>query len=160
MLPTRALEGDRVIPSLPQGLSLSGHLSVGPRPQLLLDSSPDAVRIARHWVEAFVSAEAPGAPEEHVHDVVLAVSELVTNAVRYGTEPGDSLRIVLDVGPGSTRVEVHDPCRRPPRRRPASDVRSRGRGLLVLDALAYSWGVAERPMGKAVWAEVRWVAAS
>jgi anti-sigma regulatory factor (Ser/Thr protein kinase) len=90
-----------------------------------------------------------------VDTVVLATSELVTNAVRYGTEPGDSFRVMLDADGTRTRVEVHDPVRRHPHRRAESTERTRGRGLLILDALCPgAWGVEDAPMGKAVWAEV------
>jgi hypothetical protein len=94
----------------------------------------------------------PGTGE---HVVSRAACELVTNAVRYGTEPGDSFRVVLDADATRTRVEVHDPVRRHPHRRADSTERSRGRGLVILDALCPgAWGVEDAPMGKAVWAEV------
>ncbi|MCJ1678938.1 ATP-binding protein [Streptomyces sp. APSN-46.1] len=111
---------------------------------------------ARSWARESVIHEVPAVPEEHVSDVALIVSELVTNSVRYGTEPGDSLRIVLDACPGRTLIEVHDPCRRTPKRKPGSDVRARGRGLIIVEALAARWGTDERPMGKSVWAELLW----
>ncbi|MGI5444160.1 ATP-binding protein [Streptomyces sp. CA-243310] len=123
-----------------------------------MDSTPALVRAAREWAREFVNYEAPGAPHEHVDDVLLVLSELVTNAVRYGTEPGDSVRVVLDARTGATRIEVHDPSRRHPRQLPESDERQRGRGLFILDALAVTYGVDDRPMGKAVWAELRWMA--
>nr|WP_308800996.1 ATP-binding protein [Streptomyces polyasparticus] len=88
-------------------------------------------------------------------DFVLIVSEIVTNAARYGTEPGDSLRIVLAFLPDRLRVEVHDTRRRPPRFRPESAERQRGRGLFIVDSLAAAWGVGDRPFGKVVWAEVK-----
>jgi two-component sensor histidine kinase len=88
-----------------------------------------------------------------VDAVVLVVSELVTNPYRYGTEPGDSLRLVLAVEADRTVIECHDPVRRP-RPRPDSPHRSRGRGLELLDALCLRWGVRDRPLGKAVWAVV------
>ncbi len=54
------------------------------------------------------------------------------------------------------RIEVHDPVRRRPRHKPRNPARRRGRGLLVVGALANSWGVADRPLGKIVWAEPAW----
>jgi two-component sensor histidine kinase len=82
------------------------------------------------------------------------VAELATNAVRYGTEPGDSFAVVVLLTHERVRVEVHDPVRRHPRVRNSSDERSRGRGLHIVDALAARWDVCEREFGKAVWAEV------
>ncbi|MEV3874813.1 ATP-binding protein [Streptomyces sp. NPDC049906] len=40
--------------------------------------------------------------------VVLVVSELVTNAVRYGCGPGEVVRLTVDAGAARTRVDVHD----------------------------------------------------
>ncbi|MEU7045416.1 ATP-binding protein [Streptomyces varsoviensis] len=127
----------------------------GPPPQLVLAGTPESVPAARAHAREFVGFHVPEAGREHLDDVLLVVSELVTNAVRYGTEPGDSLLVVLDAGPGRVRIEVHDTRRRKPRRRPESAARQRGHGLFIVDALA-EWGVGERPMGKIVWAVVRW----
>ncbi|MET9927622.1 MULTISPECIES: ATP-binding protein [unclassified Streptomyces] len=82
--------------------------------------------------------------------------ELVTNAVRYGTEPGDSFKVSVAAAPGRCRVEVHDTRRRTPRLRPVSDQRVRGRRLHLVEALASRWGVAERPFGKIVRVVVTW----
>ncbi|MFE7314193.1 ATP-binding protein [Streptomyces sp. NPDC057555] len=128
----------------------------GPTPILLLPSEPQSARAAREYVRDYVLFHVPDASEEHLETAVLVTSELVTNAVRYGTEPGDSLRVVLDVDGVRTRVEVHDPVRRRPRLRPESEHRDRGRGLLLLEAFCPgAWGVFDIPLGKAVWAEVK-----
>jgi hypothetical protein len=68
-----------------------------------------------------VRSHLPGAPAEYVDDIVLVASELVTNSIRYGTEPGDWFQVSLsDLSPSGCRVEVHDPVRRRPRPHPAS----------------------------------------
>ncbi|MEU7376601.1 ATP-binding protein [Streptomyces albidoflavus] len=127
----------------------------GPPFTLVLISEPQSARSARLFVRQYLAYYLPGASDEHVQTVALVACELVTNAIRYGTGPGDSLRIVLDADEERTRVEVRDPVRRHPRRRPASEERERGRGLLLLDALCpQSWGVSDVPFGKTVWAEV------
>ncbi|WP_436736932.1 ATP-binding protein [Streptomyces sp. BBFR102] len=127
----------------------------GPPFTLLLVSEPQSARAARRFVREYLGYHLPGASEEHVETVALVTCELVTNAIRYGTEPGDSLRVVLHADEYRTRVEVHDPVRRHPRRRPRSDERARGRGLFLLDALCpQGWGVSDIPFGKAVWGEV------
>jgi anti-sigma regulatory factor (Ser/Thr protein kinase) len=132
------------------------HPPAGTPPRLLLDSHPEAVRHAREYAREFVSSLVPDIPDGPLDDVVTLVSELTTNAIRYGTEPGDSVLVVLDAVPGRVRVEVHDPTRRRPHQRPESDERGRGRGLFIVEALATQWGVDERPFGKAVWAVVAW----
>jgi anti-sigma regulatory factor (Ser/Thr protein kinase) len=98
----------------------------------------------------------PDAPIERVSEVQLIVSELVTNACRYGTEPGDSVLVVFDAEPGRVCVEVHDTSRRLPRFKPESSERQCGRGLFIVDALATAWGTGDRPMGKFVWADLKW----
>ncbi|MFJ6725632.1 ATP-binding protein [Streptomyces sp. NPDC091281] len=122
----------------------------------MLVSDPQSASVARDFVRRYVGHHLPDASTEHLDACLLVTSELVTNAIRYGTEPGDRLRLAVDADDTRTRVEVHDPVRRQPRRRPESACRARGRGLLILDALCPGrWGVSDRPMGKAVWAEVK-----
>ncbi|MFJ1643944.1 ATP-binding protein [Streptomyces sp. NPDC088258] len=82
------------------------------------------------------------------------VFELVTQAIRDGSEPGDSVLVVLAVLPALVRVEVHDPVRRRPRFcATVSGQCVRGRGLFIVAAPAERWGVEDRPFGKRIWAE-------
>ena len=127
----------------------------GPPPVLLLVGERESARAAREFVREFVRYHVPDASEDYVETVALVTCELVTNAIRYGTEPGDSLRVTLDADDTRTRVEVQDPVRRRPRPRPESDERDRGRGLIILDALCHSWGVTDVAFGKVVWAKVK-----
>ncbi|MFE5895878.1 ATP-binding protein [Streptomyces sp. NPDC056488] len=129
--------------------------TVGPPPQLVLDAVEESVAHARTFVRQFVAFNSEDIGAEPLDDFLLVVSELVTNAVRYGSEPGDSLRVVLETGPGRARVEVHDTRRRRPHFKPESEERQRGRGLFIVDALA-KWDVQDRPFGKIIWAEVTW----
>ncbi|MFE2940386.1 ATP-binding protein [Streptomyces sp. NPDC059255] len=122
--------------------------------QAMFPSAPEIVSAARHFVRDALAHDATGLHEDLVDDVRLIVSELVTNAVRYGTEPGDSVLVLLAVTDTCVRIEVRDPVRRRPRFRAVSQERDRGRGLFIVQALAECWGVADRPFGKAVWAQV------
>jgi two-component sensor histidine kinase len=124
--------------------------------QAIYPSEPESVRPARRHVREVVARQEPAVPEDVLDTLELLASELVTNAVRYGKEPGDSLKIAVDVSPGRCRVEVHDSRRKRPRVRPASRDRARGRGLLLVQALAEQWGVVERPFGKIVWVVITW----
>jgi anti-sigma regulatory factor (Ser/Thr protein kinase) len=80
----------------------------------------------------------------------LMASELFTNALEYGTGP---ITLNVDVRRDSLRVDVSDhSSARPTARCPApEDVH--GRGLLIIDQLARSWGVDPLPdgRGKSVW---------
>ncbi|MFB8415458.1 ATP-binding protein [Streptomyces albidoflavus] len=128
----------------------------GPPPVLLLLSVPESAAAARRFVREHVEHYQPTASDDFRGSVELVACELVTNAIRYGTEPGDSVRLVVDVDDTRTRLEVHDPVRRRPKPRPESDRRDRGRGLLIVDTLCPgAWGAEDRPFGKAVWAEVK-----
>ncbi|MFI1869428.1 ATP-binding protein [Streptomyces jumonjinensis] len=129
--------------------------SEGTRGQLILVSAPESVGVARTYGKEFIDSHMPDASVEFVGDVQLVVSEMVTNAVRYGSEPGDSLLVVLDAGERRVRIEVDDSLRRVPQPMPESADHERGRGLVILGALA-RWGSDERPTGKVVWAEIPW----
>jgi len=81
-------------------------------------------------------------------DVVLAVSELVTNAVRHGR----GLPVLrLTSMTGGLRIEVADASPTPPRiRQPGADG---GRGLRMVELLSAGWGVVRTDEGKVVWCE-------
>jgi anti-sigma regulatory factor (Ser/Thr protein kinase) len=92
-------------------------------------------------------------PAVRVEDLVLVVSELVTNAVVHGA--GD-VTLVVGVGDdGGVQVEVaDDEPAMPERLRVPVDAES-GRGLLLVSRLARRWGVRGRgDVGKVVWAEL------
>lgn len=120
----------------------------------LFSSGSTAPAAARRYVRDVLTKHEPDLTADRLEDVVLLTSELVTNGTRYGTEPGDSLLVVVTSTVEFVRLEVHDPVRRRPRHKPESSERVRGRGLFILDALSARWGVDDRPLGKVVWAEV------
>jgi hypothetical protein len=79
----------------------------------------------------------------------LIVSELVTNAVRYGDDPV-VLRLIRD----STLIcEVSDGSSTAPHLRRARVFDEGGRGLLLVAQLAERWGSRQTPTGKTIWAE-------
>ncbi|WP_326701637.1 ATP-binding protein [Streptomyces sp. NBC_01754] len=141
-------------PALPSTPPQCGPPAVPP--QLICTADAESVGPARRYVREAVAYQAPDASADALDTLELLASELVTNAVRYGTEPGDSLLVAVTAGPGRCRIEVHDTRRKRPRVRPASDERGRGRGLHLVELLAETWGTADRPMGKIVWAVVAW----
>lgn len=79
----------------------------------------------------------------------LVVSELVTNAIRYGGAPV-GLRLIRD----KTLVcEVSDPSNTQPRLRRAKTTDEGGRGLFLVAQLAARWGCRYGRSGKTIWAE-------
>ncbi|MFE2018552.1 SpoIIE family protein phosphatase [Streptomyces sp. NPDC059499] len=79
----------------------------------------------------------------------LIVSELVTNAVRYGSPPLH-LRLIHDRG---LTCEIRDTSPVAPHLRHARTVDEGGRGLFIISQLASHWGARYAPDGKTVWAE-------
>ncbi|MFE2286335.1 SpoIIE family protein phosphatase [Streptomyces sp. NPDC059443] len=79
----------------------------------------------------------------------LLLSELVTNAIRYGTEP-IRVRLVHD---RALICEVSDGSSTAPHMRRATNTDEGGRGLFLVAQLARSWGTRYTPQGKVIWAE-------
>ncbi|MGW5094971.1 SpoIIE family protein phosphatase [Streptomyces nodosus] len=88
--------------------------------------------------------------EPLVDTTELLVSELVTNALRYG-EGEIRLRLLLD---RTLVCEVWDSGLVQPRRRRARDTDEGGRGLQLVGLLSAAWGSRRTPHGKTVWFEL------
>jgi anti-sigma regulatory factor (Ser/Thr protein kinase) len=86
-------------------------------------------------------------------DVLLVVSELVTNAVLHAGGAGVDLTVTLT--DHAVRIEVTDASSALPEPKPPTDDSTNGRGLLLVDAVAGTWGAEVGHSGKRVWAEVR-----
>lgn len=86
-------------------------------------------------------------------DVLLLVSELVTNACLHAGGPEE---LVLHCTDTVLRIEVSDGSpARPVPRTPHQVARPGGHGLHVVARLSRAWGTAPRGPGKTVWLEVR-----
>ncbi|WP_086561095.1 SpoIIE family protein phosphatase [Streptomyces africanus] len=79
----------------------------------------------------------------------LIVSELVTNALRYGGSPIE-LRLIRD---SALICEVSDGSSTAPHLRRARVFDEGGRGLLLVAQLSERWGSRQTPTGKTIWAE-------
>ena len=88
--------------------------------------------------------------EPLVDTTELLVSELVTNALRYG-EGDIRLRLLLD---RTLVCEVWDSGLVQPRRRRARDTDEGGRGLQLVGLLSAAWGSRRTHRGKTVWFEL------
>ena len=105
-----------------------------------------AVAEARHFVADTLREWAIGEPL--VDDVVLLVSELVTNALIHGRGP---VELRIRMSGESLILEVRDTASYLPRRlRPTVDD-EHGRGLQLVSMLAERWGTRPTRDGKAVW---------
>ncbi|MFB7243571.1 SpoIIE family protein phosphatase [Streptomyces populi] len=81
----------------------------------------------------------------------LVVSELVTNAIRYGEPP---IRLRLIHGSETLICEVSDSSPTAPHLRRAKTFDEGGRGLLLVAQLTQRWGSRHTPEGKTIWAEL------
>lgn len=118
----------------------------------IVPSARDFARQALHdwgWLPAS-TADRRAAAE----DVLLVVSELVTNACLHADGP-DELRIACT--PKALRVEVADGgAGQPAPRTPHRSGRPGGHGMFIVQRLCLDWGVVRVPgePGKTVWAEL------
>ncbi|MDY0816707.1 ATP-binding protein [Kitasatospora purpeofusca] len=106
-----------------------------------------------NWL-AVDSTERPDDEQVAVfEDVLLMVSELVTNACLHA--PGGPRELRLRWDTVRLRVEVSDASPVPPALRPSADRgQPGGYGLRVVDRLARAWGSRPEDGGKSVWLEV------
>ena len=116
-----------------------------------LTLAPDlaAVRQARTFVAA--QCRALDLDPEACDSAVLLTSETVTNAFVHGRSEA---RIQVSSVDGRLRVEVADDNSRHPQAVEEDPDALDGRGVLILETLAASWGVRDDPYGKTVWFEV------
>jgi anti-sigma regulatory factor (Ser/Thr protein kinase) len=106
---------------------------------LNLERTTDAPRQARARVRC-LEAELG---RERTDDATLLISELVTNAVKYGPEEGE-IRMIITRDGVRLRFTVHDPGAGPlPEMRPSDSPphEGGGHGLRLVDKVADRWGV-------------------
>ncbi|MGR4879902.1 SpoIIE family protein phosphatase [Streptomyces sp. LARHCF249] len=112
-----------------------------------LPSDPSVVASARRYTTDQLTA---WGLDEAAFVSELVVSELVTNAIRYG-QPPIQLRLIHE---NSTLIcEVSDSSNTAPHLRRARTFDEGGRGLLLVAQLAQRWGTRHAPIGKTIWAE-------
>ena len=112
-----------------------------------LEAEPAAVARARAHVTRQLGE---WGLEELEFTAELVVSELVTNAIRYG-RPRVRLRLIRD---RTLICEVSDSGGTTPHLRRARGYDEGGRGLLLVAQLAEHWGTRRARRGKTVWAEL------
>jgi anti-sigma regulatory factor (Ser/Thr protein kinase) len=153
------------VPTLPHLTGTGPHMHQRPSPrtqarQLTLAAHPAAVPRARQlagqalteWGMEGLSATA-----------LLLVSELVTNAVRASAHDGPAhnwprpraeVAVTLSLTGASLLIEVWDAHPGPAARQHPDATAESGRGLLIVEALASSWGQRAADGGKVVWCEI------
>ena len=112
-----------------------------------------SVRPARQFVEGVLTDLGFS---DLVDTATLLVSELVTNAVLHACA---TVNIVVKAARDGVRVEVTDRSPLQVAVRAYDDEASTGRGMLLVEALARSWGTVPASPGKTVWFELEGTAA-
>jgi len=139
-----------VSPDRAAAVAALAHLPVPPRITETIPPDREAPGRARAAVVAFCAEQGVGGDGDAAQ---LVASELVTNAVVHaGTEIDLTLRLVSPY----LHIGVRDRAVGRPRIAGLIDESAEsGRGLLLVDALASSWGTLFPDSGKIVWATVR-----
>jgi hypothetical protein len=76
-----------------------------------------------------------------IDTAALLISELVTNAVRYGE--ADDVGLSVSYWKGELRIEVGDGTRAQPKVRQPAPHEESGRGMFIIDALSEDWGTSQ-----------------
>ncbi|WP_369268868.1 SpoIIE family protein phosphatase [Streptomyces sp. R11] len=148
--------GDALVYALPADLGVSDAAVIVARTRTFpadrcaawsLAPEPTAVADARRRTRRQLAAW--HVDEETAYHIQLIVSELVTNAIRYGRPPIE-LRLIHD---RTLTCEMRDAGSAAPHLRHAGTVDEGGRGLFIIAQLAQAWGTRFSTRGKTIWAE-------
>ncbi|MET8625852.1 ATP-binding SpoIIE family protein phosphatase, partial [Kitasatospora sp. NPDC004669] len=112
------------------------------------DVPHEAAAVSRIRNECVAQLEAWGL-EDLSFTTELILSELITNAIRYGAEP-IRVRMLRDT---SLVCEVSDSSSTAPHLRYAATMDEGGRGLFLVAQLAERWGTRYTARGKVIWSE-------
>jgi anti-sigma regulatory factor (Ser/Thr protein kinase) len=106
-----------------------------------------APAVARQAVRATLASL--GFDDLAVDDVLLATSELVTNAFEHGEKPD---KLEVEYAEGRLTLRVFDSGSGRPKLKEPSPMAARSRGLQLVHALSEDWGYEPYAGGKYVWA--------
>ncbi|MFD0023128.1 SpoIIE family protein phosphatase [Streptomyces sp. NPDC058382] len=118
----------------------------------IAQAEPERISAARQQVREMLH---DWADPEQVDSAVLMISEMATNVLVH--TDGDALLVAqADGEPGERRlrVEVADGSDELPHKRRPGEMASSGRGLVLMQMLADTWGVDPRGEGKSIWFEL------
>lgn len=125
------------------------------RREIVLPAADQAALLAR---QAFNEVDLPRGLVPRADDLRLAVSEIVSNAIRHGgARAQDRIRMIVETNGSFVRVEVEQPSIAQPsvvEPRLTDPQRVGGFGLRIVEKLADSWGTTPGPPG-VVWFEFR-----
>ncbi|MEV7006450.1 ATP-binding protein [Streptosporangium sp. NPDC051022] len=130
------------------------HRTFPPRSTVTLRGAPESVSVARRRVRGFLGEGHPAS-----EDVVLLVSEVVTNSVVHSASGGGGGKVAMTVAidSGAVLVEVSDAGSSASAPHVRNDPQAEnGRGMFLVDLLASRWGIRDAGSGgsRTVWFEV------
>ncbi|GAA2881979.1 hypothetical protein GCM10010517_45080 [Streptosporangium fragile] len=131
----------------------TGRQAVSPRSTVTLKGVPESVSVARRRVRELLGEGHPASD-----DVILLVSEVVTNSVVHsGSGGGGRVAMTVAVEPDVVFVEVCDAGSGASRPHVRVDPEAEsGRGMFLVDLLARRWGVLDDDSrgSRTLWFEV------
>ncbi|MFE2420337.1 SpoIIE family protein phosphatase [Streptomyces hokutonensis] len=115
-------------------------------------AEPERIAVARQQLRELLH---DWTDDDQVDSAVLLVSEMLTNVLVH-TDADALLTAEVAGEPGERRmrVEVTDAGDDLPHKRHPGELASSGRGLLLIELLAETWGVDPRGEGKSIWFEL------
>lgn len=111
--------------------------------------NPSAVGFTRKRVVAQLLFWGVPVDEDTALTLEILVGELVSNAVRHAG--GGAVQLGLAARHGTAMVVVSDTSVDVPREQTTDGEAESGRGLVLIESLADTWGYELRPTGKDVW---------
>ncbi|MFD0169573.1 SpoIIE family protein phosphatase [Streptomyces decoyicus] len=140
LLPNRPQDDVALLLARVRGLDPDRHATweLAPKPEAVTEARTRATRKLTEW-----------GLENLEFTTELVVSELVTNAIRYGSPP-IRLRMIRD---RNLICEVSDGSSTSPHIRRALETDEGGRGLFMVAKLTQLWGTRYHARGKTIWAE-------
>ncbi|CAL9306231.1 MULTISPECIES: SpoIIE family protein phosphatase [Streptomyces] len=139
-----------------EGCGCGGSMTVRPpvRRSVLTvaQAEPERVAVSRQQLRELLH---DWASPDQVDSAVLLLSELLTNVLVH--TDSDALlvaEITGEVGDRRLRIEVTDAGDDLPHKRRPGELASSGRGLVLIELLAHTWGVDPRGEGKSIWFEL------
>jgi anti-sigma regulatory factor (Ser/Thr protein kinase) len=114
--------------------------------QLALPADPASAGEARRALGDYTARQ--GVPADLANSAVLAISELVTNALRHAGSP---VLVLAEYAGGRLTLAVQDGEATLPTMQPPEPDAEGGRSLALVDQLAATWGLQSTVLGKMVW---------
>ncbi|MBA8949133.1 ATP-binding protein [Actinomadura namibiensis] len=118
---------------------------------LVITSTPEAIKAARDFARGWFDAK--GYTNGVREIALLVVTELVTNAYKHGSAPGEAISVHLYPSKAGPVTEVRDGSDAEPHVKPLTPDSFSGRGLAIVSELTAAWGFCHLASGgKAVFA--------